>query len=85
MEMMQQFNSSEDESDTDSMFGSFNPNLNTKYYDEDSHDEENQMNEKVKSFDNFSKFTTKTSSFNKGLLLLEKAPDESLLNKTYKP
>ena len=81
LEMMHKFESSED-SDTDSMFGSFNPNLNTKYYGDDSEmgDEENQIDEKVLSFDHFSKFTTKTSSFNKGVLMLEKAPEESLLH-----
>lgn len=78
---LNQYFTSDDQSEEDSVFGSFNPNLNTKHEDdEDDSHIMNYQNEKGTTYENMSKFTTKTSSY-KGLLMLEKAPDESLLQK----
>ncbi|CDW80487.1 UNKNOWN [Stylonychia lemnae] len=68
-----------DSSDEDSMFGSFNPNLNTKDGEVHSHNKlQSSRIGRIGSIDTLSRFTNKTGSY-KGLLLLEKAPDENLL------
>jgi hypothetical protein len=65
----------DDEDDDDSMFGSFNPNLNT------NHGSYNKVSSfrRGTSYETLSRFTNKTGSY-KGLLMLEKAPDEQLIN-----
>jgi hypothetical protein len=59
------------------MFGSFNPNLNTKDGEGSYQNKQNSL-PRGSSFETISKFTNKTGSF-MGLLHLEKVPDEVLL------
>lgn len=75
MKLHNDYEKDNSDDDEDSMFGSFNPNLNTK---------DSSTNYRIhgtinrSSYETISKFS-KTGSY-LGLLMLEKAPDEFLLN-----
>jgi len=59
------------------MFGSFNPNLNTKGDEAISiNKQQSSKVGRIGSMDTLSRFTNKTGSY-KGLMMLEKAPDEN--------
>eukprot|EP00347_Sterkiella_histriomuscorum_P007765 403347645 len=82
-EKFKQHNQHDSDSD-DSMFGSFNPNLNTKDY-EQTHSRRNGTDCKKSSLnrggslETLSRFTVKTGSY-KGHIMLEKAPDDHSIN-----
>ncbi len=76
-DLKKDYSEDDDSDEEDSMFGSFNPNLNTKDGEGSYQNKQNSL-PRGSSFETISKFTNKTGSF-MGLLHLEKVPDEVLL------